>query len=336
MSYVPNPIQLPHLTHSPALTFRYFRGEADYPLLVAIGQACAATDQIDPHSSYESIPTLSTIAADYAAAEAFAPRVNTLVVEQNGSGIGYTRVEWWDEQDGTWLFLHEEFVIPEWRNHGIEQALLTWSEQRLRQVAQNLPTHGKAVWGANATSVERDRQALLLRAGYQEVFAMLEMELHTLNELPPVLPHNTFTITHAKREDYRALWDALQEAYTGRTMFAAFRDEEYQAFVDDPTHNPDFELVAWDGDTVAGMVFVRIDDYGQGVVDECNVRPAYRRRGLATTLLVGGLNLLRQQGVDSVRLHVRKNNETGAQQVYQRLGFQVRKEFLRYRKPMPI
>lgn len=331
----PNPMQLPDLTHIPALTIQRFRGEADYPVLVAIGQACAEADQIDPHSSYESIPTLSSIAASYAAAEAFAPRLNTLVAEIAGKGIGYTFVEWWEEQDGTWLFLHEEVVIPEWRNQGIEQALLDWSEQRLRQVAQELPTHGKAVWGANATSAERDRQALLLRAGYKEVFAMLEMELLSLQHLPPVPPDANFTMKHAERADYRALWDALQEAYAGRMMFAAFSDEDYQAFVDDPTHNPDFELVAWDGATVAGMVFVRIDEYGQGVVDECNVRPAYRRRGLATTLLVQGLNLLRQQGVGSVRLHVRKNNETGAQHVYERLGFQVRKEFLRYRKPMP-
>lgn len=329
------PIPLPQIAHLPTLTFRHFRGEADFPTLVAVQHARVQVDQIDPRSSYESLPTLTSLAAESAAAAKFAPCDNTLVVEIDGQGIGYTTVAWWEEHDGTWLFLHEAFVIPSWRNQGIERALLVWSEHRLLHVAQALPTQGKAVWGANATSVERDRQTLLRGAGYQEVFAMLEMELPTLKPFPPTPPRIDCTIMHAQRAEYPALWRALCEAYAGRAMFATFSAEDGHAFVANPTHNPDFEFVAWDGDTVAGMVFVRLDDSGQGVVDECNVRPAYRRHGVATALLVQGLNRLHHHGVRSVRLHVRKQNETGAQYVYERLGFQVRKEFLRYRKPMP-
>lgn len=328
-------LQLPQLAHIPGVTVRYFRGEVDYPILIAIQQARAEIDQIDPRSSYESMPTLTSIATEYAAAELFAPRANTLVVEVNGRGIASTFVEWWQEQDGTWLYLHEEFVVPQWRNQGIEQALLAWTEERLRHVAATHPTNGKAVLGANATSAEPDRQKLLQAVGYQEVFSMLEMQLSTLQHLSMPASLDGFRITNAQRSDYRLLWDAMQEAYHGRAMFQVFSEEDCQAFIDDPTHDPDFEFVAWDRDTVAGMVFVRVDG-DQGIVDECNVRPAYRRRGLATALLIRGLTRLREQDVTSARLHVRKQNETRAQQVYERLGFQERKEFLRYRKLMPI
>lgn len=328
-------IQLPQLAHLPGSAVRYFRGEADYPALISIQQARAEMDQIDPRSSYESIPTLTSIAAEYTAAEPFAPRDNTLVVEVDGNGIASTFVEWWQEQDGTWLYLHEEFVIPQWRNQGIEHVLLDWTEERLRHVAATHPTNGKAVLGANATSAEPDRQKLLLTTGYQEVFSMLEMQLPTLDHLPQLSHLDGFRITHPQRSEYRLLWKAMQEAYYGRAMFQASSEEDYQAFVDDPTHDPDFEFVVWDGETVAGMVFVRMDG-DQGIVDECNVRPAYRRRGLATALLAHGLTRLQEHGVTSVRLHVRKQNETRAQQVYERFGFQERKEFLRFRKPMPI
>ncbi len=325
---------VPHLPQLPEFTFRYFRGASDYPGILTIQQSCAQADRS------EETPTIAGLSAEYKSAEPFAPSDNRLVVEVNGTSIGYTTCQWWEEQDGTWVYLHDACVTPRWRNQGIEQALLRWTEARLRTIASTHPTHGKAVFGTNATSAENERQLLLLEEGYQEVFSMLEMELLrldnlSLDNLPLVAPPDPFRITRAEGKAYRLLWDAMQEAYQGRSMFMVVTEEAFQEFVGDPARDTELELVAWNGEQVAGMVFVRVDGK-QGIIDECNVRPQYRRRGLATALLTHGLALLHNRGVTSVRLHVRKGNETGAQLVYERLGFSVRKEFLRFRKSLNL
>lgn len=318
----------------PGLAFRTFRGSEDFAAMVRVQQARATADQIDPLSSYESIPTWESIAREYTDITKFDPQRNMLFAEIGDQVIGYTTTEWWTEQDGTWLYLHEEFVVPDWRGRGIEQAMLKWMEQRLRAVAAGHPTQGKAVLGANATTAEQARRQLLLREDYQEVFSMLEMEFTAWDQLPHTPVPAGFVVKHAEPEQYRALWDALQAAYHGRSMFMTATEEDYEAFEHDPTHDPSLELVAWDNDQIAGMVFVRMDR-GHGVIDECNVGHAYRRRGLAKALMVQGLRLLEARGASMVRLHVRKHNETGAQQLYERLGFRVLKEFGRFRKPLP-
>lgn len=321
----------PDLPTLPGFHIRLFAGPADYPAIVAIHQQRAEADQIDPFSSYESLATAETVAADYA--DTFDPQHNTLIAEIDEAPVGCTAVAWWNEQDGTSVYLHEEHVVPRWRGQGLEQALLHWSEARLRQVAAAHPPNPKAVLGANATDAETQQQALLLRNGYQEVFAMLEMELARLEQPLAATMPAPFVVRNPQPGEYRQIWAALQQAYSGRAMFEALTDEQYQEFVDDPHRNPAMELVAWHGDEIAGMVFVRMDR-GHGVIDECNVRPAYRRRGLARALMLHGLALLYNNGARMVRLHVRQHNETGAQQLYQTFGFRPLKAFRRYRKPL--
>ena len=335
MSELAPSILLPYMPSIPDLSMRLFEGEADYPAIVAVHQQSAQADAVDPLSSYEDVPTLESVRAEYAGAGRFDLRQNALVAQVAGAVIGYTDVRWWTENDGARVYLHQELVVPRWRNRGIEQAMLLWTEEQLRRLAAGHAGSGKAVFGANAASTEPERRLRLLNAGYQHVFAMLEMEFTAFGQLPTAAVPPGIVVSQAHRHEYRLLWDAMQEAYRGRSMVQALSEDEYQSFADDPRRNPELELAAWDYGNVAGMVFLRIDR-GHGVVDECNVHPMYRRRGLARALMVQGLRLLQDCGVTMVRLHCRQHNETGAQQLYEHLGFRVLKEFGRYRKPLAL
>lgn len=322
----------------PGVRLRLFAGEADYPAIAAIHQQSAQADQVDPLSSYEEVPTLEDLRAEYAGAQRFEPRSNTLVAEAAGVAIGCTTARWWTEHDRTRVYLHHELVVPTWRGRGIERAMLLWTEDRLASIAGREAGGGSAVLAANATSAEPERRLLLLDAGYQRVFAMLEMEFTAFDQLPAAALPAGIVMRQAHRHEDRLLWDAMQESYRGRGMVQAMSEEDYQQFAGDARRNPELELVAWDYGNVAGMVFVRMDR-GHGVVDECNVHPLYRRRGLARALMAQGLRLLQDSGAAMVRLHCRQHNETGAQQLYEHLGFRVLKEFGRYRKaitPLPL
>ena len=90
--------------------------------------------------------------------------------------------------------------------------------------------------------------------------------------------------------------------------------------------------MAWEGEEVAGQVLCRIER-GRGEVYEVSVRPEWRRRGLARGLLAHGLRALQQRGVQTVRLHTVAEFPTQAKNLYGSVGFRVRKEFPRYRKP---
>ena len=98
-------------------------------------------------------------------------------------------------------------------------------------------------------------------------------------------------------------------------------------------NNPrSFWLVALDGERVAGYVG------SQTVMDESDmmnvaVHPDYRKQGIATALIVGLVEELRNRGSHCLTLEVRASNET-AISVYRKLEFQEvgrRKNY--YRNP---
>ena len=112
-----------------------------------------------------------------------------------------------------------------------------------------------------------------------------------------------------------------------------FRDPWSENSVASELNNPlSFWLVALDGERVAGYVG------SQTVMDESDmmnvaVHPDYRKQGIATALIVGLVEELRNRGSRCLTLEVRASNETSIS-VYRKLEFQEvgrRKNY--YRNP---
>jgi ribosomal protein S18 acetylase RimI-like enzyme len=167
------------------------------------------------------------------------------------------------------------------------------------------------------------------------------MELSDVAALPatPIMPDG-LAVRPVGPEHYRALWDAANDAYRGRDVIMVLpTEEDYQEeYVHNPYLDPSLIQAAWAGDDIAGLVRCETlpgpGPHGYGVVAQVAVRPAWRRRGLAYGLLLRGLHALRARGIQMVRLDVRQDNATHAQDLYERAGFHVLKEHVRYRKPM--
>ena len=99
-----------------------------------------------------------------------------------------------------------------------------------------------------------------------------------------------------------------------------FSDPWSEASVASELNNPlSCWLVALEGEVVAGYVG------SQTVLDETDmmniaVRADFRRRGLATALVLALIECLKQRGSRRLTLEVRASNES-AQNLYARLGF---------------
>jgi GNAT superfamily N-acetyltransferase len=321
----------------PGLVFRGFRDASDSDLIAAIHAGRREHDQVDPLSPVERVPAADEVARWLAGWDARDRADNLLLVDVGTQGIGYASIVWWTEPDGTWLYLHEGLLRPEWRGRGIGTAMVHWAEARIRAIAATHPTGGKAMYGANASSTEREASALLLHEGYRPVFTVLDMAFDAFDRLPaPELPAR-FELRPARPEHDRLIWEAINETYADLTNVpyggAAPSEEDFQQFAANPAHDRSLWQVAWDGDQGAGVVLCELAR-GRGVVTECSVRMPWRRRGVARALLVRGLLALRDRGAAVVRLHTTEEFETQAARLYEDVGFRVVKRHPRYRKPI--
>ena len=325
------PTPLPSLSSLPEITFRHLSGADDAPAYVRLVEACREIDAIDPLSTLEEIPTVEEMRASFAERD---PQ-NVLFALHGEQMIAAVRISWWTEGDGTWLYLHLGRVVPDWRGRGLGTALLHWAEDRIRTIASEHPTQGKGVFGANASSTETTATELLFNEGYQRVYTSAQMDYTDFGTLTePHLPAG-MERRAVQPEHLRVIWEAIAHFWAGTLWGSPVpSEEEYQDFLP----QPDLDLaalwqVAWDRDQPAGMVLGRISK-GCGYIDEVSVAGAYRRQGIAQSLMVYALADLHQRGVQRVRLHTDANNRHGARSLYEKIGFSVVKEFPRYRKPL--
>ncbi|MEV0192270.1 GNAT family N-acetyltransferase [Kitasatospora purpeofusca] len=311
--------------------FRPYRGDEDHGPMAAVRLGCADRDRVDARSVVEGLPTAAEIAEDSARLDE--PSENQVLVVRDRSVVGYATIRWWQERDGTRLYLHRGHLLPEHRDQGIGSAMLGWAEARIRRLAADHGTARTAVIGANAMASEQDATALLLGAGYRPVFSLVELELSDLQQVPgpgSELPAGIRTGPIGTGQ-YRAAWRTVVDSYadTGFTQQWSFQD-----FVD--TADPACWRAAWRGQEMLGVALcsIRSHDRTVGEVEELSVRTDRRRLGIGRFLLLEGLRSLREQGATTARLYTGTANPHRSYDLYESVGFRRQNEYVRYRKPL--
>ncbi len=173
--------------------------------------------------------------------------------------------------------------------------MLSWAEERIRQLVNQHGTARTAVIGANAVASEQDATALLRAAGYRHVFSLVgELELDDLqqvpepgSELPTGIRTGPIGTSH-----YRAAWRTVVDSYADRGFTQRW---PFQDFVD--TADPACWRAAWNGQDMVGVALcsIRRHDHTVGEVEELSVRMDQRRLGIGRVLLLDGLRSLREQ-----------------------------------------
>jgi ribosomal protein S18 acetylase RimI-like enzyme len=146
-------------------------------------------------------------------------------------------------------------------------------------------------------------------------------------------------VRQVRPEDHRAIWDADIEAFRDHWEAAVRNESDFVKFFAHPDIDTSLWQVAWDGDEVAGSVVNGIyrDENAKigidlGWLDHVSVRRRWRKRGLASALIVRSLEVLRDRGMSVASLGVDSENPTGALGLYRRFGFTVHRTWITYRK----
>ncbi|WP_405817376.1 GNAT family N-acetyltransferase [Streptomyces sp. NBC_00838] len=316
----------------PGCVLRPYRGREDHGAMAAVRLDCAERDRLDVRSIVEGVPTAAEIGED--CAELDDPTGNQVLVDHPDGPVGYATVRWWQERDGTRLYLHRGYLLPAHRGRGIGSAMLDWAEGRIRLLVRRHGTARSAVFGANAMASEEDATRLLLDSGYQRVFSLVELELADLRLLAPGEPLPAGIRVGAVEPDlYRTAWRTVVDSYADAAFTKDWTFDRCLA-----TAAPACWRAAWDGEEMVGVALcsVRHRDGALGEVEELSVRAESRRRGVGRALLLDGLRCLRGHGARTARLYTGTANAYRSYDLYESVGFRRRNEYVRYRKPVHI
>lgn len=318
------------------LTFRNFRGESDYPLMLSLYNAAQKADYSEGHQ------TLEDMMNNYAHLTNCDPYRDVLIAEVNGEPACYSRVTWWiEESTRNYIYLSFGCMAPEWRGKGIGQAMLHYNQRRLLQIASEHPRESRKMLEAFAMNSDEGGLAMLLNDGYQVIrrfYSMVRPDLENIPDLP--LPEG-LEVRPVKAEHIRQIWDASQEAFRDHWGYAEPEEKDYQNWVNSSEFQPDLWQVAWDGDEVAGMIlnyinhaenqeYNRLRGYTEGIC----VRRSWRRHGLARALLARSLKMHRDLGMTEAGLGVDTESLSGANILYESMGFRPVTIQSRLRKPL--
>jgi len=315
-------ITVPGAPAIPGLAFRRFRGEADYPIMVAILDACNAADRL------EYINTVTEIAWVFANLKNCDPRRDMLFAEVNGETVAFSRVWWVQESTGERLYISLGFLRPDWRRQGLGAAMLGYNERRLRDIAHRHPTETPQHFRVWATDTEDGALALFASAGYAPVRHYIMMTRPIGLPLPHVPLPAGLEVRSVEPGHIRAIWQAMWEARRDHWGYVEPGERDYEHWTQGRLFAPHLWKVAWDGDQVAGMVLNRLDEAQneqyrrrRGYTQDVFVRRPWRRRGLARSLLVNSIQMFRNLGMEETALGVDIQNPSGAFKLYESIGY---------------
>jgi len=289
----------------------------------------------------EHVITLRDIQHDYAHLTNSNPEKDMIFAEINGDAIAYSRIENWQEKDPNdriySFFIH---ILPDWRNQGIEEALIHWCEARLEKISQEHPHDSKRFFQTYNNDTKTDHHDILVSQGYEAARFSIEMS-RRLDKIPEAELPDGIEVRPVRDEDTYKIWRASIEAFHDHWGFAEPKDEDFVSYKGSKYFQPELWQVAWDGDEVVGSVMNYIEhDYNQklhrkrGWTEEISTRREWRQRGIARALIVRSMYMHKAKGMTEVALNVDTNNPTGALKLYQSLGYEKNKTYITYRKTM--
>ncbi len=318
------------------ITLRRYKGRMDLTEMAALITSSREADGVD------YVTTERDLAAQFDNPLDFDPQTDILVVEAEGRMVGLARVWWEDRDDGKRIYCHSVELLQKWRGKGIREKLLLYNERHIRERARKDGKKELGVFELWANDSENDWKSTVLANGYLPVQHELDM-VRSLDEIPEMQLPSGFEIRPGIPAHYGKIWEANKEACRLNWDFSEddWDDEHLEAFKKSSSFQPDLWAVAWDGDTLAGMVLNYIleeenHQFGimRGHTEHVFVREQYRGKGLARALLARSFRILKDKGMKEAMLGMEVENPHDPLRLYEGMGFRVVKHFTWYHKPV--
>ncbi len=226
------------------------------------------------------------------------------------------------------------FVHPDAVGRGIGSWLLKRIESRAQARPAGSPPELAAgetatleQWVAATNHAARD---LLSGAGYAEARHMWGMAIALDDTLEPPMWPPGITVRACRDEaDLRSAHAASEEAFRDHWHYEPSSFEQFTAGKTAAEYyDPSLWFLALNGDAVLGTAICEAyPAAGRGWINTLGVRPAWRRRGIATSLLRHAFAEFRRRGLREAALGVDAQNPTGATRVYERAGMRVERQY---------
>jgi ribosomal protein S18 acetylase RimI-like enzyme len=321
----------------PGLSFRRFRGEGDYPKMLAVIDGSKDADGIERGDSLEDITHTYTHLVNCN------PYQDMLFAEIDGQVIGYNRVAWKQESEGDLVYVLIGFLLPAWRRLGIGSAMLDHAQRRLLEIARTHQKSARKLFESYAADTEHGANALLLAAGFEPVRYFFEMVRRPLTNFPAAEMPEGLEVRPVEPGHVRLIWEAMTEAFQDHWGHVSPEEEAFNEFKDSPLTDLTLWKIAWDRDQIAGMVLNYVNEHEnqeynrrRGYTEDISVRRPWRRKGLARSLLVQSMQMFKDMGMEETALGVDTENLSGALRLYQGVGYREVQRFITYRKVLEL
>lgn len=210
-------------------------------------------------------------------------------------------------------------VHPEARGRGIGTALLGWIEAEALRLLPDEPAGKQRILDVSAESLTDGAERLFADHGFEVLFveAVMRLELSRAGfatSLPEGVTLQVWTPTRADR-----FFEAYAASFADRPGFPGWDEEMWiQWATADDGFSSDASFIAVAGDEPIGFIVC-----AREWITQVGVQPAWRRRGVGSTLVNAALSEFRDAGARQVLLDVNTNNPA-AVRFYERLGLRGR------------
>jgi mycothiol synthase len=321
----------------PGLSFRRFRGESDFSILTNVIQRSRDADLFD------LVETPEDIANDFRHIQNCDPGEDMFFVEVNGTAVGFCRCQWHERSGGVRTYNHFEHLVPECRGRGLRLMMLRENERRLREIAKSHPREYSKFFEVVTNSGENHLKSLVEEEGYRPFRYDFLMVRPNLNDIPDLPLPEGLVVRPVEPAHYQIILDAEKEAFLEEPHFAEeiWTEKGAEGLLGMPEFRPEIWQVAWDGDKVAGAVlnFIFPEENKKlnrnwGWTGGIFVGRLYRNHGLASALIARSFEVLKKEGASEAALFVDSDNPSGANRLYERMGFRLHSQYTVYRKTL--
>ena len=316
----------------PGLKFRHFSGNNDYAPIATVLMASEAADHTERNV------TADDISDAYQHLSNCDPFSDIVVAEISGEMVGYARGWWEDETPTGRLYKHNGFLVPERRRKGIGRAMLIWTENRLRGIAETHSPEIAKFFQASASQFQTGTAAMLEGAAYHPIRHFYEMVRPTLDDISEYSLPGGLEFRPPVHEHYPAIWKSVDETSQDEWGYKVPTEDDYQEWLTSPHFQPHLWQVAWDTATnqIVGhaLTFIDNDENEQfnrkrGYTEGIGVDRLWRRRGVAHALISHSLQTQKAAGMTESALAADSDSTS---RLYESCGFQIVKKDTIYRK----
>jgi len=313
-----------HLKH---YTWRPIRRED----ATALNRLLLEIEQVDQRQWYD---TLEDRQRDYDDPGSNIETDTILALKPDGQAAGFGWIFAPPEAEQEYVAWLWGEVHPAQRGQGLGYFMLTWMEERARQIMQtrpdNLPHHLRC--GARDNLV--DRIALIEARGFEPVRSFYRMRRDLSQSIPEWQVADGIVIIPWQVERDAEALQVLNEAFRDHWGVIPVSQEIYQLFLaGHPNFRADLSCMAIDQSTggagrLIGLSLNKVNaaenealNIKEGWIAELAVLREWRRQGIASALLCASMQAFVKDGLEYAGLGVDTENLSGALRIYERNGF---------------